>query len=299
MHPPDRTVDELIAELASGTHGVVTRAGLTAAGLTGEQIKTRLRRGSLIRIHPGVYRVGHAAPSAHASFIAAVVACGEGAVLSGRAAAWLLGLVPGRAPTPEVTCPTERRLEEVKTRRARDGIPRQELTVVAGIPTTSPARTLVDLAADLSEAALARACHEAGVRYRTTPGDIEDVLTRKPNAYGVKRLRRVIHGGPVSLSKLESSFNALLKKHRFPTPLTNRLSTGKRVDCRWPDHKLIIELDSHAFHNSRHSWEQDRARERRARAAGFEHRRYTWVDVVENPTPTVRELRKLLSPSAS
>lgn len=294
MHPEDGTVDSLIAEIASRAHGVVSRAGLIRAGLTEEHIKVRARRGALIRVHRGIYRVGHAAPSAHATLIAAVLACGEGAVLSGRAAAWLLGLVGGDAPPPEVICSTKRRLDGVRTRRARKRIDPRDVTIAAGIPTTTPARTLVDLAAELHESALARACHAAGVRHRTAPRDIEDVLARRPTAPGSKRLRAVIHGAPVSLSKLEASFIALLNRSGLPLPVTNRLSGGKRVDCRWPVHRLVVELDSYAFHNSRHSWEEDRARERRARAAGLEHRRYTWFDVVERPSPTVRELRRLL-----
>lgn len=295
---PDRTIDHLIAEIASTAHGVVTWQRMIRAGATPEQIRQRARRGSLIRVHPGVYRVGHAAPSVHATFIAAVLACGEGAVLSGHAAAWLLGLVRGKAPPPEVTCPTERRLAGVRTRRARADLPSRDFIVISRIPVTTPARTLVDVAAEMTEPDLARACHEAGVRHKTTPRDIEDVLTHKHNAPGAKRLRRTLHGAPVSLSRLESSFFALLKQHGLPLPVTNRLAQGKRVDCRWPTYKLVVELDSYAFHNSRQSWEEDRARERRARAAGLEHRRYTWFDVVDRPAPTVRELRRLLSPPA-
>jgi hypothetical protein len=228
--------------------------------------------------------------------MAAVFAGGEGAVLSGRAAAHLLGLVRGKPPDPEITCPTNRRVVGIKTRRARKPLHRHDVTLIAGIPTTSPARTVVDLAAELTEPALARLCHEAGIRHKTTPADIEEVLSRRPSAPGAKKLRSVIHGTPVTLSRLESSFLSLLKKHGLPEPITNRPAQGKRVDCRWPDQGLVVELDSYGFHNSRHSWEHDRARERRARAAGYEHRRYSWLDVVEEPRPTVRELRRLLAP---
>ena len=75
----------------------------------------------------------------------------------------------------------------------------------------------------------------------------------------------------------------------------NRAASGRRVDCRWPDLRLTIELDSYRFHNTRHAWENDRRREREARARGDDFRRYTWADVVEAPGPIVTELRAVLA----
>lgn len=160
--------------------------------------------------------------------------------------------------------------------------------------TTVP-RTLVDLSSVLSEDALARACHEAGVRYGTTPKMVEAVLARRPNAPGTRKLRRVIHGDVhVTLSKLEARFLELLRAEGLPLPVTNRPAGGRRVDCRWPEHRLTVELDGYQFHNSRHSWEQDRRREREARARGDDFRRYTHQDVAEDPTHMTAELGSLL-----
>jgi hypothetical protein len=92
------------------------------------------------------------------------------------------------------------------------------------------------------------------------------------------------------LSKLEARFVKLLRANGLPLPLTNRPAGGRRVDCRWPDHRLTVELDSYTFHNSRHSWEQDRRREREARARGDDFRRFTYGDVFERPTPILAEL---------
>ena len=74
MHPQGRTVDAKIARLAAASHGVVTLGQLFAVGVTAEQVKTRVRRGTLIRVHRGVYRVGHLAPSVEARYLAAVPA---------------------------------------------------------------------------------------------------------------------------------------------------------------------------------------------------------------------------------
>ncbi len=279
----------MVARLAARSHGVVTRAQLLAAGITRDEIAHRVRAGALLREHPGVYRVGHRAPSVEAGYLAAVLACGERAVLSGRAAAYAWGLLKGGAPPPEVTAPTYRRVQGVTTHRARS----IEATTHRGIPITTVPRTLVDLAAHLPLDALARACHEAGVRYGTTPAQVEAVTPRATK--GAEKLRAVLRGDArVTLSALERRFLELLSEHGLPLPVTNRPAKGRRVDCRWPDHRLTVELDSYTYHHSRHAWEQDRRREREAHARGDDFRRYTHGDVVEHPGPMLAELKTLL-----
>ena len=284
----------VIAEIASRQHGVVARAQLLGAGITTEQIRRRLRSGALLREHRGVYRVGHRAPSVEARYLAAIFACGEDALLSGRAAGYLLGLLKGSAPAPEVSTPLKRRVEGVRVRRRK--IEPADCAVHCGIPITTVPRTLTDLAADLPVDDLARACHEAGVRHRTTPGHVLAVLARSPpNIPGAANLRRIVEGDThVTLSALERRFLALLREHRLPLPQTNRVAGGHRVDCRWPDHRLTVELDSYRFHHSRHAWEHDRRREREARARGDDFVRYTWRDVFEEPVATMAELGRLL-----
>jgi hypothetical protein len=168
MDPQDRTVERKIGRIADNQHGVVTRRQLLRAGISTEEIKGRVRNGVLIREHRGVYRVGHRAPSIEARYMAAVLACGQGALLSRLAAAHLWGLIKGAAPVPEVTTRTERRVKGVRARRARRG-DGDDATTWRGIPVTTVPRTLVDLSSLLSLDALSRACHEAGVKYRTTP----------------------------------------------------------------------------------------------------------------------------------
>ena len=290
MCPPGRTVERELARIASATHGVVTRSQLLGAGVSAHEIRSRVRSGGLIRVHRGVYRVGHMAPSTEATYLAAVLAAGDSALLSGRAAAYLLGLIKGTAPRPEVIARTQRRIEGVRTHRCRL-LNAREAASFKGIPVTTVPRTLVDIASELSLDALARACHEAGVRYGTTPRAVEAVLARRPNAPGAKKLRRVINGDVhVTLSKLEARFLELLRDEGLPLPKTNRRAGSHRVDCRWPEHQLTVELDGYRFHNSRYSWEQDRHREREARARGDDFRRYTWSDVADNPTQMLREL---------
>lgn len=285
---------QIAAQIAASQHGVATRAELLAAGVTARQIDRRLQSGALLRAYSGVYRVGHRAPNTEATYLAAVKACGQGAALSRRAAGHLWRLLKGAPPPPEVVTAGQRRIQGISTSRRRS-VDWREFTEWRGIPVTTVPRTLVDLAAVLSEEDLARVCHEASVLYRTTPVEVEAVLERRPNSRGAATLRRVLRGEVhVTLSKLERGFLRVLKAAALPLPRTNLRATGRWVDCRWPDHHLTVELDSYRFHSSRHAWTQDRRREREAYARRDDFRRYTWSDVFEDQGLMLEELRGLL-----
>ena len=295
MEPLDRTVERKLARIASSQWGVVTTLELLLAGVSKMEIRRRVQNGLLIRVHRAVYRGGHTAWSVEASYMAAVKACGKGAVLCGRAAAYLQGLLRTRKPPPpEVMCPTERRIAGIKTKRCRNMAARKT-TRLKGIPLTCVPETLVDLAATEELSDLARACHEAGVKHRTTPAQVKAVLARRPTAPGSKNLMRIMSGGvPVSLSKLERAALQLLERHGIERPPeVNRLVGEHRVDLRWPG-RLTVELDGFRFHNSRYAWDQDRKRERAARKRGEQHCRYGYSDVFEDPRELLAELREIL-----
>ena len=250
------------------------------------EIAHRLRTGALIAVFPGVYRVGHRAPSVEAHYMAAVKACGEGALLSGVSAAWLWGLTRGLAPPPEVSAPSERRIKGIVVRRVRR---LGKGTVWRGVPVTTVPATLVRISSPslLSFDELARAAHEATVRYEI------------PKLEGApQRLRAILEGdAPVLLSRLERGFRARLRDAGLELPITNRPAGAHYVDCRWPAQRVIVELDSYRFHKTRHAWEQDRRRDRDARQRGDVMRRYTWRDVFEEPEEMLVELRELLQAS--
>ncbi|MGI9020038.1 MAG: type IV toxin-antitoxin system AbiEi family antitoxin domain-containing protein [Solirubrobacterales bacterium] len=297
MGEEDRTAEERASAVASASKGVATRQELLAAGVSDREIERRRANGSLIDQHPGTYRVGHRAPSVEATYLGAVRACGPGALLCGPAAAWLWGLIKGAPPQPEVISLAERRIAGIVTHRARRQ-PGADGAIQRAIPVTTVARTLVDLAGLLPSGELAKACHEAGVRHNTTPAEVEEVLKRRPASKGAGKLRRVMSGETkVLLSKLELGFQKRLREAQLPLPVTNKPAGGRRVDCRWPEHKLTVELDSYRFHRSRHAWEQDRRREREARARGDDFRRYTWDDVFVHPRLMMRELIAFFSGS--
>jgi very-short-patch-repair endonuclease len=261
-------------------------------------IQRRVDKGLLHRVHWGVFRVGHTAPSTEARYMAAVLAAGEGALLAGKSAAHLMRLLNGPEPRPEVITTKERHIGGVRTRRSRQLDP-SDAWSHRGIPITTIARTLVDLAESLPEEALARACHQATVLYRTRPEDVEAVLGCHPNAPGARTLRSIVRGDTsTTLSHLERRFLQLLRENNLALPITNRKHDGRYIDCRWPDRGLTVELDSYRYHATRHAWEQDRQREREARRRGDDFRRFTSGDVFDDPQAMLEELRPLLGREA-
>jgi hypothetical protein len=225
--------------------------------------------------------------------MAAALATGPRSAVADFAAAHLHALTRGRtAPPPEVAATTERRVPGVRVRRVK----RLETTTVRGIPVTTVARTVVDLAGRLGTGELARVCHEAQVRHRLTAGEVAAVVRSGPPPPGVAKLRAIFLGdAPVLLSRLERAFLAVVREAGLPRPVVNRRVGSGYVDASWPG--LTVELDSYRYHHTRHAWERDLRRAREARDRGEAHRRYTWRDVVEDPAPMLAELHALLRES--
>ena len=258
-----------------------------------QTIQRYVRAGRLRPDHHGVYAVGHEAPSTDADYMAAVLACGAGARLSHRAAAFKLALLRGAPPEPEVTVPTTagRARPGIHIHRVR-ALDALDTSTLDGIPITTVPRTLLDLAPRLPPKELTRACHEAWVRHRTTPAQIEACIARNPTKKGIRKLRRAL-GADVTLSVLEDGFVDLLKRHGIPRPRTNVDREGDKVDCHWPAHDLTVELLGYRFHASRRAFEQDVARRRRSN-----HFAYTYGDVFERGDATADEVRALLAAAA-
>ena len=260
--------------MATRSHGVVTRAQLLAAGITTAEVRRRVGSGALLREHPGVYRVGHRAPSVEATFLAAVWACGEGAVLSGRAAAHLWGLLKGPAPAPEVTAPRSGASKASPPARARsiesDDPPRDPDHHRPPHPRRPRSRPL-------PRCPRQEPATRPGSSTRRRPPGRSGACDDGPTGQGRGEAARASSRGDVqvTLSELERAFRERLRDAGLPLPKTNTPAHGRRVDCRWPDRRLTVELDSYRYHHSRHAWEQDRRREREARARGDEFRRYT------------------------
>ena len=160
---------DAIRHLAAAQHGILTRAQLLDAGVGPDTIDHWIRTGRLIKLHRGVYALGHLPPSPYARTMAAVLACGPRAVLSHRSAAQLWGLIRYSGP-PEITAPTKRTRPGLIVHR--HALKDQDVTTHYGIPTTTAARTLSDLAGTLSPATLTRAVNVARIDRRLEPSRV-------------------------------------------------------------------------------------------------------------------------------
>jgi len=282
------------AEIARKQHGRLTRRQLLDAGIDPKRLDRWVADDRLRIVHRGVYALGHTAPSLHAAYMAAVLAGGFGAALSHNAAGYLLKVLRGLPPRPEITVPTTNRRSRpgIVIHRVRSLHPR-DVCVVDAIPMTIVPRVLLDLAPSLKPADLTRACHEAWVHHRVTPAMVEACIARNPHKKGAAKLRRAL-GADVTLSKLEDLFLALLKTHGVPLPRTNVDVEGDKVDCLWEQHGLTVELITFRYHATRHGFETDNERRRRSR-----HIAYTYGDVVERGAATVADLWQRLDQASA
>jgi hypothetical protein len=216
---------------------VVAQAQLAAAGLSRQAIHRRIEAGWLVRLHRGVYAVGHTALTRHSRLIAAVYACGPDALASHRAAGWLWGILRGSQPI-EVTGPRSRVSGKGFILHRSRLIHAEDRTSIDNIPVTSLARTIVDLADVLREKSLANAVHEAEVRRLFDLKPIERVLDRLPGRRGRHKLTRVLapYGDvqPFTRSRAERLVLRMCEQYGLPRPQANTWVGTQEVDFCWP-----------------------------------------------------------------
>ncbi len=299
-----RGPDALIAELAGRQYGVVARVQLVRKiGLGPSAIDRRLRLERLHRLHLGVYAVGHRVVSREGRWMAAVLACGDGAVLSHRSAAALWGIRSRPARGIEVTTQTKSR-SPGGIHRHFSVLPTDEVTARRGIPVTTVPRMLFDLAAVSSLDVVEHSMRESE-RLQLSDGlSLEDLLARYPRRRGAGTIRECLRRRrelPIGVTReeLEARFLAFLSSAGLPRPRLNAwLMLGARrfqVDCLWVDQRVIVELDGYATHGTRMAFEDDRDRDRRLAAAGYRGTRITWRHLHEIPGEIAADLRALLA----
>lgn len=305
QHPKlhTETLDRKVAWLAGRQHGVIGRRQLHEVGLTNQMIKTRIAHGGLNRVHRGVFAVGHRALTVESRWMAAVLAYGPGAVLSHRSAGQLWGLYPRSEIAPEVTAPGSRLSKGgIVVHR---GSPRaDEVGPMWGIPVTSVARTMLDLAGMLREREVERAWNEMEVREYRVRLSVPDLIERYPGRPGTLLLSRLANrkARPVGITRndLEESFLALIDRFDLPRPRMNvHLALRGRfyeVDCLWEDRKVAIELDGGAAHRTVRAFNKDRERDRILTAEGYTTSRLTWKHIHETPNEVADDLRRILTP---
>jgi very-short-patch-repair endonuclease len=281
-------VQERLWRLAARQHGVISRKQMRILGWSDDVIDHAIQVGRLHRVSHGVYALGHPHRSERGRLMAAVLACGKGAVVSHRSAGSLLELLDDGPVVIDVISPTTRgrKIDGIYLHRIRP--PRLEETGrVDGIPCTSPSRTLVDLAGVVGEWTLRSAFERAARREMLDLGAIERSID--PRRRGMKVLLKLLEEwrGAAPLlgrrgrlkSPLEAKVLPLLVGRDLPPPLFNapvQIADGRiEVDFLWPDDRFVLEADSRDFHGTAVAFERDRRRDRELMRAGYSVLRVT------------------------
>lgn len=285
--------DGVVFEVARHQHGVVTGAQLQGLGLDQSAIARRVAQGRLRRLHRGVFLVGPIEAELTAP-TAAVLACGEGAVLGGRTAAAIWGLIDRRGSTIDV----------LTTRRARSrpgirihrtsSLDARDVTRHQGIPITRPARTLLDLAVTASAAELDRAIEQAQILHRVAPERAVERLSGQRGAVKLRAALRRNREPRLTRSEAERRLLALVRHASLPAPATNVRIEGLEVDLLWRPQRLVVEVDGFAFHGTRAAFERDRRRDARLQTAGYRVVRLTWRRITDEPLAVAAQLAVLL-----
>jgi very-short-patch-repair endonuclease len=291
--------DHVVGALADRQYGVVSREQLLASGVGRGAIVRALDAGRLRPVFRGVYAVGHLALRRKGWWMAALLACNDGAALSYRTAGTLWGLLTRPTLPIDVTTSTAkgRKHTQITLHRTRlaplDALARDNLRV------TTPSRTIVDLAATLEGRALRDAVERAQDLRRFDPDDIRDTLARAPRRAGTRRLEDLIAviapDADNARSHLERLFFALTRKARLPTPVPNHEIAGRSRDFAWPDQRLVVETDGYRYHSSRQAQRRDNRRDRQLTALGWRPVRFTYEEIAFEPAEVAKELVGLLS----
>jgi very-short-patch-repair endonuclease len=290
-------IDHEIAAIAQRQGGVVARPQLLALGLSAAAIQRRVRAGRLHVLHRGVYAVGHRIVGAVGSRWAAVLACGTGAVLSHRSAADALDIRTSASATIDVSVgPTGRRRRHGIRLHWRVAMPADEVTTLHGLPITTPARTLLDLAASkLRPEALAMALDRAERLRLIDFDELYALLARYAHRPGTPALRAQLerYRGPVDVrSELERLVDELCNHHDLPRPLANTIVEGRVRDFSWPPCRLVVEADSYAWHRSPSALDDDRERDVELTLAGYRVLRFTYEQVTRRPRYVAGAIRR-------
>jgi very-short-patch-repair endonuclease len=294
-----------IAEWAERQYGVLSAAQLYALGFSKDVVARRVATGWLHPLHRGVYALGHRKLSMRGHWMAAVLACSDGAVLSHSAAAALWMILP-KAPRGPIdvalrTRAGRRRREGIRVHRPRF-LPDDESATCHGIPSTTPARTILDLASTFSARRVERAIDEGDRLGLLTSDDLIELLRRHRGHPGARCLRGVLArhwiGTTVTRSELEERFLSLCRRLDLPQPEVNVPLLDYVVDFLWRDARLVVEVDGRGSHDTDRAFQADRDRDGRLAVAGYCVLRFTWWDVTRRPAVVANRVRQLLNPIA-
>lgn len=301
-------IDARAVQVAAGQHGIVSRAQLVRCGMTKSMIEHRLRSERLDIVHRGVYRLGSLRGDlvpVRSHFMAAVVACGPGSVISHQSAGHLWEILPGGKGVGDgrATISAPRRIRRIGiTSRYRPGLRRSEITEVDRIPVTTPLRTLVDLSGVLGPRQLNRSAARAERLGLLESSALAVLIHGHRGRVGAPTLRAALGSdcGPTfTRSNAEERFLELIRAGNLPLPRVNAQLLAYEVDFYWPEQRLVVEVDGFEYHRSRRAFEGDRERDRTLVAAGFQVIRLTWRQITETGPAALVSVAQALVQSRS
>jgi very-short-patch-repair endonuclease len=286
MGSSDHSIAKEAWALTKRQHGVVARRQLLAIGLSEKAVDRRVARGRLHVVTRGIYAVGRPDLERHGVWMAAVLSCGPGSVLSHSSAAALWGFGKEADRRVEVSVRGTERHRRAGTRTyRRPGLRLDDQAEHDGIPVTSPVRTLVDLAARLSPLVLERAVNEADKRELADPEELRAALPRYRGERGVARLRTLLDRRTFRLSdsNLEILFRPIARKAGLPQPQTKQIVNGFEVDFFWPDLGLVVETDGLRYHRTPSQQNRTLLRDQTHTVAGMTHLRFSHSQIKYEP----------------
>jgi very-short-patch-repair endonuclease len=275
---------------------VLTRADLEELGFSDAAVEHRVATGRLHPVARGIYAVGRAELTPRGKWMAAVLACGDGAVLSHRSAADLWGIGFEEKGRIDVTIRRRSRLERTGISvRCRPKLPEASVVRRFGIPVTNPVQTLIDLATELKPVRLERAVNQADVHDLVDPETLRDSLDAYPGMPGVKTLRTMLdrHTFRLSDSDLEILFRPLARAAALPPPMSKHRVLGFEVDFWFPDLGLVVETDGLRYHRTPAEQARMVKRDQTHTAAGLRVLRFTHWQVAHAPTEVTDILRRI------
>ena len=294
--PSDRSAEAW--RLSRRQHGVITRDQLRALGFTDSAIEHRRASARLHDVHRCVYAVGRPELTPYGRWMAAVLACGPGALLSHGSAAALWGIRPPRAGRIEVSVDSDapRRVAGITVHRRR-ALRDSDITRHQAIPVTSPICTLIDLAAGAGRRNLEAAINEADRLNLLDPEGLRAALDDTPPRPGVGALRALLDQQTFTFTRsvLERRFRRLAGEAGLPAPQTCVMVNGFEVDFYWPQLPLIVETDGLTYHRTPAQQTKDRLRDQAHTAAGIPHLRFTHAQVRNDPAYVRRTLVRATS----
>lgn len=285
-------------ELAGRQHGIVARRQLLALGFNSREIEHRIGRGRLHVAMRGVYAVGWPRLTRERRWMAAVLACGDGAMLSHRSAAavWRIGTEKRGRIDVSVRRRCELRRPGLHV-RGRPSLSPADITTSNGLPVTGVARTLVDIATELDEIAVERAVNEADKRDLIDPDALRAALDRYEGEPGAPLLRKLLDKRTFRLSDsdLEILFRPIAAEAGLPFPLTKQVVNGWEVDFYWPDLGLVVETDGLRYHRTASTQTRDARRDRAHALAGMIPLRFTHYEIKHEAGQVRRELARAVA----